>query len=44
MNGGKLIRDTINIDEKRDGLDFFYTERNAAIKMVEFLAGVVPIR
>ena len=37
-------RDTINISEKRDGLDFFYSERNEAIKMVEFLAGVVPVR
>ncbi|ORY34325.1 RNA binding protein [Naematelia encephala] len=37
-------KDTININEKRDGLDFFYTERNAAIKMVEFLTGVVPVR
>ncbi|WVQ62514.1 uncharacterized protein L199_000656 [Kwoniella botswanensis] len=37
-------KDTININEKRDGLDFFYSERNNAIKMVEFLAGVVPVR
>ncbi|WVQ80344.1 hypothetical protein IAT38_002449 [Cryptococcus sp. DSM 104549] len=37
-------KDTINIAEKRDGLDFFYTERNMAIKMAEFLAGVVPVR
>ncbi|WVQ93822.1 hypothetical protein IAU59_000900 [Kwoniella sp. CBS 9459] len=37
-------KDTINIAEKRDGLDFFYAERNTAIKMVEFLAGVVPTR
>ncbi|WVO18453.1 hypothetical protein L204_106170 [Cryptococcus depauperatus] len=37
-------KDTINIAEKRDGLDFFYTERNNAIKMTEFLAGVVPVR
>jgi nonsense-mediated mRNA decay protein 3 len=37
-------KDTNSISEKRDGLDFFYTERNNAIKMVEFLAGVVPVR
>ncbi|EIW73303.1 hypothetical protein TREMEDRAFT_59468 [Tremella mesenterica DSM 1558] len=37
-------KDTVNISEKRDGLDFFYSERNDAIKMVEFLAGVVPVR
>ncbi len=44
IRGWPPRRDTININEKRDGLDFFYTERNHAIKMVEFLAGVVPIR
>lgn len=37
-------RDTVNINEKRDGLDFFYTERNSAIKMCDFLASVVPVR
>lgn len=37
-------KDTINIAEKRDGLDFLYSERNNAIKMCEFLAGVVPVR
>lgn len=37
-------KDCTNINEKRDGLDFFYTERNNAIKMVEFLASVVPVR
>lgn len=37
-------KDTTSISEKRDGLDFFYAERNQAIKMVEFLAGIVPVR
>jgi nonsense-mediated mRNA decay protein 3 len=37
-------KDTISISEKRDGLDFFYAERNHAIKMCEFLASVVPVR
>ncbi|KAI0029242.1 NMD3 family-domain-containing protein [Vararia minispora EC-137] len=37
-------RDTISVKEVRDGLDFFYASRSHAIKMVEFLAGVVPIR
>ncbi|ODO02025.1 nonsense-mediated mRNA decay protein 3 [Cryptococcus wingfieldii CBS 7118] len=37
-------KDTVNIAEKRDGLDFFYTERNNAIRMCDFLASVVPIR
>ncbi|KAI8914492.1 NMD3 family-domain-containing protein, partial [Gorgonomyces haynaldii] len=37
-------RDTSNIKEFRDGLDFYYTARNGAIKMVEFLNSVVPMR
>jgi nonsense-mediated mRNA decay protein 3 len=37
-------RDTINISEKRDGLDFFYGDRASSLKMVEFLQGVVPVR
>jgi nonsense-mediated mRNA decay protein 3 len=37
-------KDTISVKEVRDGLDFFYSQRNHAIKMVEFLAGVVPVR
>lgn len=37
-------KDTINVKEAKDGLDFFYTQRNHAIKMVEFLNAVVPIR
>ncbi|KAB5594661.1 60S ribosomal export protein [Ceratobasidium theobromae] len=37
-------KDTINVKEAKDGLDFFYTQRSHAIKMVEFLNAVVPIR
>ncbi|KAI0732472.1 NMD3-domain-containing protein [Fomitopsis betulina] len=37
-------KDTISIKEVRDGLDFFYSSRSHALKMVEFLAGVVPTR
>ncbi|KAL9939428.1 hypothetical protein V8E36_001245 [Tilletia maclaganii] len=37
-------RDTISISERRDGLDFFYSQRAHAIKMTEFLASVVPVR
>ncbi|KAI0075577.1 NMD3-domain-containing protein [Panus rudis PR-1116 ss-1] len=37
-------KDTISVKEVRDGLDFFYSQRSHAIKMVEFLGGVVPIR
>ncbi|KAG9095672.1 hypothetical protein FRC06_009547 [Ceratobasidium sp. 370] len=37
-------KDTINVKEAKDGLDFFYTQRSHAIKMVDFLNAVVPIR
>ncbi|KAK7685395.1 hypothetical protein QCA50_011258 [Cerrena zonata] len=37
-------KDTISVKEVRDGLDFFYSSRSHALKMVEFLQGVVPIR
>lgn len=37
-------QNTVSINEKKDGLDFFYSQRSHAIKMVEFLNSVVPIR
>ncbi|KAL6307035.1 NMD3-domain-containing protein [Sparassis latifolia] len=37
-------KDTISVKEVRDGIDFFYSQRSHAIKMVEFLGGVVPVR
>ncbi|CAG8499045.1 5817_t:CDS:2 [Funneliformis mosseae] len=37
-------KETINIKEVKDGIDFFYSNRSHAIKMVEFLGAVVPIR
>lgn len=37
-------KDTISVKEVRDGLDFFYSSRSHALKMTEFLQGVVPIR
>ncbi|KAI0779087.1 NMD3 family-domain-containing protein [Irpex lacteus] len=37
-------KDTISVKEVRDGLDFFYSSRSHAIKMVDFLQSVVPIR
>lgn len=37
-------RDTVNINEKKDGLDFYFAQRAHAIKMCEFLASVVPIK
>lgn len=37
-------KDTVSIKEVKDGLDFFYAQRSHAIKMVDFLSAVVPIR
>ncbi|KAF8345667.1 NMD3 family-domain-containing protein, partial [Amanita rubescens] len=37
-------KDTVSVKEVRDGLDFFYASRSHAIKMVEFLGGVSPVR
>jgi nonsense-mediated mRNA decay protein 3 len=37
-------RDTINIKESKDGLDFYFSQRNHAEKLVDFLQSVTPIR
>ncbi|KAL1969748.1 hypothetical protein VTN77DRAFT_8301 [Rasamsonia byssochlamydoides] len=37
-------KDTINIKETKDGLDFFFAQRNHAEKMVDFLSSVAPVR
>ncbi|KDQ09107.1 hypothetical protein BOTBODRAFT_37351 [Botryobasidium botryosum FD-172 SS1] len=37
-------KDTVSIKEAKDGIDFFYAQRSHAIKMVEFLTAVVPVR
>ncbi|KAI6247504.1 60S ribosomal export protein NMD3 [Erysiphe necator] len=37
-------RDTINIKEVKDGLDFFFSARNQAEKFVDFLNSVTPVR
>ncbi|KAL0082281.1 NMD3 family-domain-containing protein [Phycomyces blakesleeanus] len=37
-------KDTTNIKEAKDGIDFFYGQRGHAIKMVEFLSSVTPTR
>lgn len=37
-------RDTINIKEAKDGLDFFFAQRNQAEKLVDFLSSVTPVR
>lgn len=37
-------QDTINIKEVKGGLDFHFAQRSHAIKMLEFLASMVPTR
>jgi len=37
-------RDTINIKEVKDGLDFFFAHRNQAEKFVDFLHSVAPVQ
>lgn len=36
--------DTISINEAKDGLDFFYGQKNHAVKMLDFLNAAVPIK
>ncbi|KMV65407.1 ribosome stability and mRNA decay protein [Encephalitozoon cuniculi EcunIII-L] len=36
--------DTSNIKQRKEGLDFYYIERNAAVRMVSFLQSVLPVR
>ncbi|KAJ9111996.1 ribosome-binding protein [Naganishia cerealis] len=36
--------DTVNIQETKDGLDFFYAQKSHAAKMVEFLTAVAPVK
>ncbi|CAG8605710.1 5538_t:CDS:2 [Ambispora leptoticha] len=37
-------KDTINIKEVKDGIDFFYAQKSHALKMVEFLTNITPSR
>lgn len=37
-------KDTINIKEVKDGLDFYFSQRNHAERLVDFLTSVAPIR
>ncbi|CAG8607550.1 3520_t:CDS:2 [Ambispora gerdemannii] len=37
-------KDTINIKEVKDGIDFFYAQKSHALKMVEFLTTITPSR
>ncbi len=36
--------DTISIQESKDGLDFFYAQKNHAVKMLDFLSEIAPIK
>lgn len=36
--------DTISIKEARDGLDFYYAHKNHAVKMLDFLSSVTPVK
>lgn len=36
--------DTVSIKESRDGIDFYYAKPNHAVKMLDFLSAVVPIK
>jgi len=37
-------RDATNIKETKDGLDFFFSQRNHAQRMIDFLTAVAPVR
>ncbi|EXJ84767.1 nonsense-mediated mRNA decay protein 3 [Capronia epimyces CBS 606.96] len=37
-------KDTINIKEVKDGLDFYFAQRNQAEKFVDFLTSVAPVK
>ena len=37
-------RDTLNIKEAKDGVDFFFSARNQGEKFVDFLNSVVPVK
>lgn len=37
-------KDTINIKEVHDGIDFYFAQRNHAEKFVDFLASVCPVK
>lgn len=36
--------DTVSIRESRDGIDFYYSQKNHALKMIDFLDAVAPLR
>lgn len=40
----KAYGDTTNIKQRKGGLDFYYMDKNGAVRMVNFLQSVLPIR
>ncbi|KAK1759234.1 NMD3 family-domain-containing protein [Echria macrotheca] len=36
-------RDTINIKEEKDGIDFYFAQQNQAVAFINFLKSVVPV-
>lgn len=37
-------KDTISVQEVKDGLNFFYATKQHALKMVEFLGAIAPVK
>ncbi|KAG6063767.1 ribosome-binding protein [Claviceps purpurea] len=37
-------KDTLNIREAKDGIDFFFSQKNQAEKFIDFLNSVVPVK
>lgn len=40
----KAHSNTVNIQDNKEGLDFYYNDRKHAIKMLEFLQSVMPLK
>jgi len=40
----KMNEDTLKVKDQPDGLDFFYSHRSQAMKMIDFFQSVAPIR
>lgn len=34
----------INIQEVRDGIDFYFANRQGSVKLVDFVSGIAPIK
>lgn len=40
----RMDKDTLQVAEVKDGLNFFFASKQHALKMVEFFNSVVPVR